>query len=243
MDDKRLCPVCARQGRLRYREAELVMARLSSLSKSQAWNLGFLLAMFILACFCLTAVAKQIAGPKLFATEQLPAQTSMTDNQPAERTSMAIAAAKLPLKLEEEDADDAPFVVEEAPLPPEIAKLKSADVRYYNGKKYAYKKTIRMRVTSYAPDPRCCWPYPGTTTASGLSVKTNGGNLVAADTSVIKMHSLVEVKGYAGGKAVPVLDRGGAIKGNRLDVLLPTFDQAKQWGSRMIEVKVYEPVK
>ena len=63
------------------------------------------------------------------------------------------------------------------------------------------------------------------------------------DTNVIPMYSLVVVPGYAGGAAVPVLDRGGAIKGNRLDVLLPTYEKAKDWGSRTLEVKVYRPVK
>ena len=66
---------------------------------------------------------------------------------------------------------------------------------------------------------------------------------MAADTRVISMHSLVVVPGYAGEKAVPVLDRGDAIKGSRLDVLLPTFDQAKNWGSRMLEVKIFVPVE
>src|SRR5207244_1239031 len=83
-----------------------------------------------------------------------------------------------------------------------------------------------------APDPRCCWPYAGTTTASGQPVTTNGGKLVAADTGVIPMYSLVSVPGYAGTAGVPVLDRGGAIKGNRLDVVLPTDGRGKAWRIR-----------
>ena len=66
--------------------------------------------------------------------------------------------------------------------------------------------------------------------------------LVAADTNLIPMHALVSVPGYANGSPVPVLDRGGAIKGRRLDVLLPTFDAAAEWGSRVIDVKIYMPV-
>jgi 3D (Asp-Asp-Asp) domain-containing protein len=126
---------------------------------------------------------------------------------------------------------------------PPLPRKPAVETRTYAGKQYRYIKTLKLRVTAYAPDPRCTWPYPGTTTASGLSVKTNGGRLVAADTSVIPMYSLVSVPGYAGGGGVPVLDRGQAIKGNRLDVLLPTFEQAKNWGSRMIDVKVYAPIK
>jgi 3D (Asp-Asp-Asp) domain-containing protein len=117
------------------------------------------------------------------------------------------------------------------------------DIQVYQGKKFRFVKTLSVRVTAYAPDPRCCYPYDGTTTASGLPVTTNGGHLVAADTSVIPMHSLVIVPGYARGAAVPVLDRGAAIKGRRLDVLLPGFAQAQAWGVRNLEIKVFAPVK
>ncbi len=117
-----------------------------------------------------------------------------------------------------------------------------ADLRTYQGKQYKYVKTLTLRVTAYAPDPRCTYPYKGTTTASGLPVTTNRGRLVAADTGVIPLHSLVSVPGYAGGTVVPVLDRGGAIKGNRLDVLLPTFEKAQDWGVKILKVKIYRPL-
>jgi hypothetical protein len=37
-----------------------------------------------------------------------------------------------------------------------------------------------------------------------------------------------------------VLDRGGAIKGHRLDVLFPTHEQARAWGVRKLRVTVWE---
>jgi hypothetical protein len=37
-----------------------------------------------------------------------------------------------------------------------------------------------------------------------------------------------------------VLDRGGAIKGNRLDVLYATHEQAQKWGRQTLEVTVWE---
>ena len=39
---------------------------------------------------------------------------------------------------------------------------------------------------------------------------------------------------------VPVLDRGGAIKGQRLDLLFPTHEAAIQWGVRMLPVTIWE---
>jgi len=129
------------------------------------------------------------------------------------------------------------------PMPARIeSKQPARETARYSGKTFRYVKTVRLRVTAYAPDPRCTWPYDGKTTASGLPVTTNGGRLVAADTSVIPMHAVVRVPGYAGGNAVPVLDRGSAIKGMRMDVLLPTFEKAKAWGVRYVDVKVYEPI-
>ncbi len=116
------------------------------------------------------------------------------------------------------------------------------DIQIYGGREFRYRATLTLRVTAYASDPRCTHPYDGKTTASGLPVTTNGGHLVAADTDVIPMHSVVVVPGYAQGRAVPVLDRGSAIKGHRLDVLLPTYERAREWGVRTLRVRIYEPV-
>jgi 3D (Asp-Asp-Asp) domain-containing protein len=77
-------------------------------------------------------------------------------------------------------------------------------------------------------------------TASGYSVWTNGMKLVAADTSVLPFGSLVSVPGYDDDSVVPVLDRGGAIKGNRLDVLYATHEQAQRWGRQTLQVTVWE---
>jgi 3D (Asp-Asp-Asp) domain-containing protein len=123
-----------------------------------------------------------------------------------------------------------------------VSASRAPELQTYRGKTFRFVKTLTLRVTAYAPDPRCCYPYDGTTTASGHPVTTNGGKLVAADTDLISMFSLVLVPGYAQSKPVPVLDRGGAIKGRRLDVLLPTFSQAKSWGARTLQVKIYEPL-
>jgi 3D (Asp-Asp-Asp) domain-containing protein len=101
-------------------------------------------------------------------------------------------------------------------------------------------RTVRMRVTAYSPDARSCGQWADGFTASGYSVWTNGMKLVAADTSLLPFGSLVSIDGYDRGRVVPVLDRGGAIKGDRLDVLMPTHEQALQWGVRWIDVDVWD---
>ena len=96
-----------------------------------------------------------------------------------------------------------------------------------------------MLVTAYCPCRQCCGKTDGIT-ASGKSVRTNGGKFVAADTRVLPMYTQLTIPGYANNKPVPVLDRGGAIKGNRLDVFFPTHAQARQWGKQWVDVTVWE---
>lgn len=201
------------------------------------------LSMLIVGCLCLTAILHAGVLPQMWAEgrvegSQKPEASSQNEIAGGQVTvndglvPAVPAIAVLP-------AAEAPAIT----ITPKVTKAApAADIKIYKGEKYRYVKTLRLRVTAYAPDGRCCWPYPGTTTSTGLSVKTNHGHLVAADPRVIPMHSLVAVPGYDGGAAVPVLDQGGAIKGHRLDVMLPSFDAAKEWGSRLVDVKVYAPV-
>jgi 3D (Asp-Asp-Asp) domain-containing protein len=110
----------------------------------------------------------------------------------------------------------------------------------FNGRPIRPVKTLRMKVTAYSPDKRSCGRFADNTTASGYSVWTNGMRLVAADTRILKFGSLVSVPGYDGGRPAPVLDRGGKIKGRRLDVLYPTHEMARRWGVRTLEVTIWQ---
>ena len=225
------------------------------MTTAERWELGLFISMLIVGCLLLTAVMNQGRGalpPEMVAWSA----ASAPGKTPSGQGSLDVAAAAAIPSIEQLSVSHKDILPEARAVPlsaekiavvsakPHIsAKPLTPDVKVVDGQTFRYVKTLKLRVTAYAPDPRCTYPYSGTTTASGLSVKTNGGKLVAADTSVIPMHALVLVPGYAGGATVPVLDRGGAIKGNRLDVLMPTFEQAQQWGSRNLEVKVYLPVK
>ncbi|MEE2896660.1 MAG: 3D domain-containing protein [Planctomycetota bacterium] len=108
--------------------------------------------------------------------------------------------------------------------------------RHFDGRPVVPIRTLRMRVTAYSPDERSCGRHADGITASGYSVETNGGHMVAADKRWFRFGSLVSIPGYADGQIVPVLDRGGAIKGNRLDVLYPTHERACAWGVQYIYV-------
>ncbi|MEM9414196.1 MAG: 3D domain-containing protein [Planctomycetota bacterium] len=109
----------------------------------------------------------------------------------------------------------------------------------FDGRPIRPVRTVTMRTTAYSPDERSCGVWADGITASGMSVWTNGMKLAAADPS-IPFGTILTVPGYNDGHPIPVLDRGGAIKGNRLDLLYPTHDIAMQWGVQDLEVVVWE---
>lgn len=129
-----------------------------------------------------------------------------------------------------EDAVGVP--VDETYYPPET--------RWFNGRPVKPAKTITMVVTAYTPDEISCGESADGITSSNHSVWTNGMRLVAADSRVLPLGSIITVPGYAGDAIVPVLDRGGKIKGKRLDVLFADNATARSWGKKTLTVTVWE---
>ena len=95
---------------------------------------------------------------------------------------------------------------------------------------------IEMRVTAYCPCPSCCGEYSDGITANGYVIQP-GDTFVAADRRY-SFDTEMLIPGYSNSKPVKVLDRGGAIKGNRLDVFFATHEEALQWGVQYLEVNV-----
>ncbi|MEO1235715.1 MAG: 3D domain-containing protein [Planctomycetota bacterium] len=139
-------------------------------------------------------------------------------------------------QLVETTRDNGPALGSARPGPVVSARLAPT----FDGRPLRPVKTLRMLTTAYSPDARSCGKWADGITASGYSVWTNGMKLVAADTSLLPFGTIVTVPGYNGGRPVPVLDRGGVIKGARLDVLYPTHERALQWGAQRLDVTVWE---
>ncbi len=97
-------------------------------------------------------------------------------------------------------------------------------------------KTVRMRVTAYCPCPKCCGEFSDGITACNHKIQ-QGETFVAADRKY-SFGSEMVILGYNDGNPVKVLDRGGAIYGNRLDVYFDSHQQALDWGVRYIDVKI-----
>ena len=73
-------------------------------------------------------------------------------------------------------------------------------------------------------------------TATGYNVKANPNmKLIAVDPSVIPLGTKVWVEGY--GEAIAG-DTGGAIKGHKIDVLMPSSAQAISWGRKTVKIVI-----
>ena len=92
---------------------------------------------------------------------------------------------------------------------------------------------VEMNVSAYCICSECCGEWADGITASG---KPAEGKLIAAPRNY-SFGTVMEVPGY--GRAI-VEDRGGAIKGNKIDLLFPTHQEALVWGRQYITVKVYK---
>ena len=92
-------------------------------------------------------------------------------------------------------------------------------------------KTITLPATAYYPGPEDTWPYTAGYTASGLKA---GYGVVAVDPRFIRMKMPIYVEGY--GYAIAA-DKGGAIKGNKIDLCFDTYEEAVRFGRK--NVKVY----
>ncbi|MEM1213426.1 MAG: 3D domain-containing protein [Planctomycetota bacterium] len=178
--------------------------------------------------------ATPIATPALVAldTSAVPARTTApvqpaADAKPAAALRQPETAPVLAPVRADRQAGVRPVVTAEQPLT-------------FNNRPIRPVKTLRMLTTAYSPDEQSCGIFADGITASGYSVYTNGMALVAADTRLLPFGTLVSIPGYNDGQPVPVLDRGGKIKGNRLDLLYPTHERALQWGAQRLDVVVYE---
>jgi 3D (Asp-Asp-Asp) domain-containing protein len=92
-----------------------------------------------------------------------------------------------------------------------------------------------MQVTAYCPCQVCCGKNAAGITASGHKIMR--GERFAAASKTIPFGTIIDVPGYG---RVPVIDRGGAIKGDRIDVFFDTHQEARKWGWQILDVAIYE---
>lgn len=130
-----------------------------------------------------------------------------------------------------------------APVPPANPEVDLISLLNTDGPKVRHEtkqvkeswQTVRMRVTGYCACSKCCGTYDGITANNHRIVK--GDAFVAAD-KFYGFGTEMVIPGYNAGRAVPVMDRGKAIKGNCLDLFFHSHTQAKKWGVKYLDVQV-----
>lgn len=115
------------------------------------------------------------------------------------------------------------------------------------GQTLRYSRALNVVATAYTADidpstGKPNDPWQGMTASGKQAV---AGLTIAADLKVLPMHTRVYVEGtdargkqYSG--VYQVMDTGGAIKGNKIDIFMSTFAQTKSFGRRNMKVYVLE---
>lgn len=92
--------------------------------------------------------------------------------------------------------------------------------------------TMTVTATAYTAQCAGCSGI----TATGINLHENRhAKVIAVDPNVIPLGSKVYVEGY--GEAIAG-DTGGAIKGNKIDIHVPTKDEAYSWGVRTVNITI-----
>lgn len=101
-------------------------------------------------------------------------------------------------------------------------------------KEAAEGETMTVTATAYTAKCEGC----SGVTATGIDLNANPNKkVVAVDPDVIPLGTEVYVEGY--GNAIAG-DTGGAIKGNKIDIHVPTKNEANSWGVRTVDITILD---
>lgn len=98
-----------------------------------------------------------------------------------------------------------------------------------------------MRASHYSAYCPTCGEWGGITATGddiSSSIYVRGLRVIAVDPSVIPLGSKVRVTGAGYNFEALALDTGGAIKGNRIDILVSSTEEAYALGMKDVKVEV-----
>ena len=95
-------------------------------------------------------------------------------------------------------------------------------------------KAETYKISAYCPGKCCCGAYADGFTSTGMKALARN-RVVAVDKRKIPMHSMVNIVGLGSFRAEDV---GGAIKGNRIDLLFDTHQEALEFGVKEMKVMI-----
>jgi 3D (Asp-Asp-Asp) domain-containing protein len=94
------------------------------------------------------------------------------------------------------------------------------------GAAYADSELVDFHATAYCLKGR---------TASGINTRPG---VIAADPSVLPLGTVVHLRAGRYTGTYTVMDTGGRIKGRLVDVYVPTYKEAMEFGRRQVKIKV-----
>lgn len=167
---------------------------------------------------CAPRAAAPKSPPVLIGAFTPPPLLPQDTSAPAPTSSAARDVSDLTL-----DAPVAPAPVLPAPDVPLTAPTSSAGA-------LPVSRTMRLSATAYC--------LRG---AMRTGVRTRDG-MAAADPRVIPLGSVVRVSHPDGGEVgiFVIMDTGGAIKGNKLDIYMASCREARRWGRRPVVAEVVD---
>ncbi|MCQ6278499.1 LysM peptidoglycan-binding and 3D domain-containing protein [Bacillus sp. EB600] len=149
-------------------------------------------------------------------TSTVPSTTPAAAPEPAAPAPQPTAQASEPAT-----AAPAPQPAKQAPSAPAAKAAPTSSTG---------SKEITVRATAYTASCEGCSGI----TATGIDIKANPNEkVIAVDPSVIPLGSKVYVEGFGEATAA---DTGGAIKGNRIDVFIPSEQDAINFGVKQVKV-------
>lgn len=122
-------------------------------------------------------------------------------------------------------ADEIPPVTQSSPASAQLV-IDSEKIAGTGDTAYADSELVNFHATAYCLKGR---------TASGIHTRPG---IIAADPSVLPLGTVVHLRAGRYTGTYTVMDTGGRIKGRRVDVYVPTYREAIDFGRRQVKIKV-----
>lgn len=138
------------------------------------------------------------------------------------------------LKVPKSDEGDSSEGLEKVPQRQTAKQSETVNNEPVSTKESPEGKTMTVTATAYTAECEGC---SGITYTGVNLLEDRNKKVIAVDPNVIPLGTKVYVEGY--GYAVAE-DIGGAIKGNRIDIHVPTKEEAYSWGVKDINITIIE---
>ncbi len=151
---------------------------------------------------------------------------SQSDSAPAAETAKPETEPAPAVETAKPETESAPAV--------ETAKPEESKPDAEAATEKTSQKVLTMEATAYTANCEGCSGI----TATGINLKENPNQkVISVDPSVIPLGTKVHVEGY--GEAIAG-DTGGAIKGNKIDIFIPSKEDAVNFGRQTVKVTILD---